>query len=320
MEEREAENLVQRILAQYRLSGAETSPLGSINNSVYQIQTPTGQKFSLRILPKEWNMRQSLEEELTFLDFVAQRNQVVVPRPVRNLQGELVTVLSTTEGDRLSCLFEWREGQEIKHCLTLPLLKEIGRSVAKLHQIGKEFGFPTPDNHFRRGYHYGKELATSHREWIEVHKEEIGTEHVTLLLSAVEKVVVGMERMGETLENFGFIHADLHFGNFLAQDDQICILDFDQLGRGHYGFDIAILMEELLNEPEPFTLRWESFLSGYQEVADLPFRQESELDIFLIAVHLGFLDWVYNASNPAVRTEKGQYLTGAYENIRAKLS
>ena len=97
------------------------------------------------------------------------------------------------------------------------------------------------------------------------------------------------------------------------------VIDFDQLGRGHYLYDIAVLVVELLDDLEQFEPRWQSFKAGYQEVAPFPFHDESELDPFIVAVNLAFLDWVYNAPNPAVRQEKKRHIPATYTSIRKRL-
>jgi hypothetical protein len=78
-------------------------------------------------------------------------------------------------------------------------------------------------------------------------------------------------------------------------------------------------MVELFDEPEQFPACWQNFRAGYQAVASLPFQDERELDPFVVAVHLAFLDWVYNAPNPAVRQEKMHLVPAVYESIRRRL-
>jgi Ser/Thr protein kinase RdoA (MazF antagonist) len=298
---------------------ARTELLQGLGNRIYRVEMKKNRRFSLRICPAIFQNRQWLEDELIWLEFVASRNQIQVPRPVRNRQGDLLTVTPTSEGDLLSCVFEWVEGQEVRTCLTIPLMREIGRTVASLHQVARQFTFPAKDNPFRADYRYDSTLAASHRAWIELHQAEIGAENASLLYAAIEQLIAELEHIGETPHNFGFIHADLHFGNFLVQEGRVSVIDFDQLGRGHYLYDIAVLVVELFDDLEQFEPRWQSFIAGYQEVTPLPFHDESELDPFIVAVNLAFLDWVYNAPNPAVRQEKMRWIPATYESIQKRL-
>ena len=100
----------------------------------------------------------------------------------------------------------------------------------------------------------------------------------------------------KTPQTYGFIHADLHPGNFIVNDRDIAIIDFDQLGRGHFCYDMAVMMVELFDEGDRFDPLWTSFKTGYQTVTPLPFDEDKALNPFVIAVNLGFLDWVYDST------------------------
>ena len=125
-----------------------------------------------------------------------------------------------------------------------------------------------------------------------------------------------MDQMGITPANYGVIHADLSFGNLLVQDDEIYIIDFEQLGRGHFLYDLAVLHAELFNDPTTVAALWASLVAGYKEVAPLPFREASELAPFTVATHLNFLDWVYNTTNPTVLTAKAALVPATYASIQ----
>lgn len=121
--------------------------------------------------------------------------------------------------------------------------------------------------------------------------------------------------MGETGASYGLIHADLHFGNFLVQDGRVSVIDFDQLGWGHYGYDSAVMKVELANELGECGEQWDSLVAGYRQVTALPFTEEGDLAALTVGVHLAFLDWVYNTPNPTVREQMGPRLPGMYAAI-----
>ncbi len=283
------------------------------------MEAADGCVYSLRITAPEFKERRWMEDELAFLDFAAGVGTVAAPRPVRNRDGELITAISTPEGERLACLFDWIEGEPASRHLTPDILRQCGRITAHLHEIGRAFPFPDEANGFRPGYRYDQALARSHREWIPQHRAEIGPENEALLEQAIEYAVAGMDRVGQTRQSYGVIHADLHFGNFLVHNGRVSLIDFDQLGRGHYCYDIATLRVELYDDPPTQAAHWQAFKAGYVEVTPLPFADDAELDPFIVAVGLVFLDWVYNAPNPQVRVEKAQFIPGVYASIRARV-
>lgn len=311
--------LLAQILSQYGFLHVRTQLLQDRWNHIYRIDGAGGAAYSLRVTAPEFRERRWMEDELTFLDFAAEVGTIAAPRPVRNRDGELITALPTEAGERLACLFEWVEGEPSSRHLSPQVLRQCGRLTAHLHEIGRAFPFPDETNGFRKGYCYDQSLALEHREWIPQHRAEIGPKNEALLERAIDYAVAGMDRVGQTGQNYGIIHADLHFGNFLVHNGQVSLIDFDQLGRGHYCFDIAVLLTELYDDPETQARRWQAFKAGYAEITPLPFNDDAELDPFLVAVGLAFLDWVYNAPNPAVRAEKMRWVPGVYRSIQQRV-
>jgi Ser/Thr protein kinase RdoA (MazF antagonist) len=313
------EQILQAVLERYKLGQVQTQLLGSLWNHVYRVEAHNSQLYSLRLCNPVIQEIHDVEDELIWLEFVANHQQVRVPRPVRNQQDSLVTTITTGKGKRLGCLFEWVEGEPARKNLTSRVMEQIGQAVGALHEIAREFGNPLQHKDFRTNYRYDSSLAASHRDWIEEYEAEIGTDKAKLLYTAVAWLIEELTRIEEAGSNFGFIHADLHFGNFLVQDGEVSVIDFDQLGRGHYLYDLAVLMVELDYELTKSTDCWEKFLGGYQQVAALPFEKESELHPFIVAVNLAFLDWVYNTPNPAVRQQMAERLPATYASIRERI-
>ncbi len=311
--------LLQQILPRYGLATAQATALHSYNNHVYRVENSDQQRFSLRICGFPNMKRRSMVDEMRWLDFVAQRDPRLAPRPIANDRGEFVTVTATPTGERLSCLFAWIEGQELRGSATPAQMHKIGQSAAALHNIAREFPFPDASSDFRSDYCYDQSLMVSHRGWIDKHRAAIGAEQVALLDRAIDYVVAALDQLGTTPANYGIIHADLHLGNMLVQDGEITIMDFEQLGRGHYLYDLTVLWTELQDEPTDFTPLWQSFIAGYAEVAGLPFSQPEELNPFIVAIQLNALDWIYNADNPAVRVDYGPKLPFYYASIRQKV-
>lgn len=308
--------LLPAILHAYRLSDATPVLLQDTRNSIYRLDT-ADRRYVVRICPDHATIHADLEDEVTWLTYVAQRHLVRVPTPVQNQQGAFITSIDAAGNPFLCCVFEWIEGETASRALSEATCYQIGHAIAQLHQLAKEWIFPTKDVRFRSDYCYDSSLIESHRVWIDTHHKTIGAEQTALVHSAVDYVLHGFDRVGETVANFGFIHADLHLGNFLVHNERIAVIDFDQLGRGHYCYDLAVVLVELLRNTAQWSSLWEKITQGYQQIAPLPFDNESELDPYIVAVQLAFLDWIYNTPNPAVRAQQGTLLPQSYALIRA---
>lgn len=312
-------DVLQAVLDRYGLVGARTELLGSLWNHVYRVETADGRRCSLRLCNPAIRQSRSVEEELSWLEWIAGRQQVQVPRPIRNREQELVTAVPTPEGARLGCLFEWVAGEPARGSLTPAVMRGIGQAVAGLHSMAREAGGPFEAGDFRSGYQYGSRLAASHLEWIETRRAEIGEETASLLSAAVAWLLAALARMGESPDKYGLIHADLHFGNFLVYGGRVSVIDFDQLGWGHYAYDLAVLQVELRNEVEECAALWEDLVAGYRQVAPLPYAAEGELAALTVAVDLAFLDWVYNSPSPAVRRQMGPRVAGTLAAIGERI-
>jgi len=313
------EQLLAQIIAQYQLGQPQMTHLGILWNSTYRVMAEDGTRYNLRVCNPLFQDRRCLRDELVFLDFVAKRGQVGVPQPVPNRHNEFVTVVSTPEGNRLSCLFTWIKGREARDRLSAPVLHQMGRSVALLHEAARAYAFPADGDGFRKDYRYDEKLILSHREWVVEHAVEIGNERIALLYRAIDAVLTALTRDGKCRDNYGFIHGDLHLGNFIAQGEHVYVIDFDQLGRGHFCYDIATLMVDLLDEPGDFDARWNSFKAGYQAVTAHPFPDAQRLTPFVIAVELAFLDWYYNSMTPFARVHYTGRFQATYESIQNRV-
>ncbi len=313
------EHLPAQILAQYSLIQPQIVHLGTLWNSTYRVTSEDGTRYNLRVCNPRFQDRRCLHDELVFLDFVAKRQQVRVPQPVLNRHKEFVTVVSTPDGDRLSCLFTWIEGQDARSRLSHPVLSQMGQSVAFLHEAAQAYAFPSEGDGFRESYRYDEKLILSHREWIAERAGEIGSERVSLLHKAIDNVLAALTVIGKHRDTYGFIHGDLHLGNFIVQGEEVYVIDFDQLGRGHFCYDIATLMVDLLDEAADFAARWTSFRAGYQTATTLPFPDAQMLEPFMTAVDLAFLDWYYNSMTSQARTQYTRRFRATYESIRNRV-
>src|SRR5262249_8380960 len=95
--------------------------------------------------------------------------------------------------------------------------------------------------------------------------------------------------LGEGLEAFGLIHADLHFDNVLFAAKEARAIDFDDCGYGYWVYDMAAALRPWRTEAN-----WPTFLQafsqGYAGICALPAGFEL-LDLFIIARHIAITLW-----------------------------
>jgi len=84
---------------------------------------------------------------------------------------------------------------------------------------------------------------------------------------------------------------------------------------GYFGYDLAVLYAELTHISGSAIEAWPHVLTGYQRIAALPFDNNADFVLLLTAVHLAFLDWVYNAESPVVWQEQSPRLPAVYDAL-----
>ena len=227
------------------------------------------------------------EQTLSMLDWVRYLSEHGAPvvAPLPSINNSLLENLDQ-DGTRYTITaFENTEGTLAE---TIPpndwtddLFNRIGRAAGKLHQVSKSYqpslqGFTRPiwfDS-------YEVNEATS----LLAGSSDPAREKLTTLIAE-------LKLLPTPPSEFGLIHDDLHFANFLIQPDgQVSIIDFDDCGYGWYAMDIAMALFDVLvlynptdeNQRQRFAHRFmSSYLAGY--------RQENTLPSFWLSQIPGFL-------------------------------
>jgi len=152
------------------------------------------------------------------------------------------------------------------------LFQRIGMTAGKFHRLS-------------HGYHPSSPILTR-LMWFDSYEIH---EAAKLLASSRDSTLEKLNKLVRELKllptqpaDFGLIHDDLHFANFLiCPDGQAIIIDFDDCCYGWFAIDVAMALFDILvlynpsneSEKQAFAHRFlSSYLSGY--------RQEHSLSLF----------------------------------------
>jgi len=283
------ESILERALLSYGLGGAPVTRLGGADNTNFRVDTPE-QSYVLRLRTSGRLDEGMVASELAWLSRLKSDTPLTLPEPVANLEGELVTRVSTGGDAALCTLITWMEGSipPTVDALTPNQLSDMGALMARLHlharrlDLPKAFERPTYDEaHFR-----------GRLEVLVTALERAAPKHVDLsdFRTQANHVISRFTELESAPEGYGLIHADFHSGNYLLSNDGVRIIDFDRCGFGFYLFDLALALMELGKEQRSF------FLKGYGTVAPLPIDYQALLQTFLCLAYLDNLGFL--AANP----------------------
>ncbi|WP_190756710.1 phosphotransferase enzyme family protein [Nostoc sp. FACHB-145] len=280
------EEIAQAALTHYDLSNVQLKFLGQSQNTTFQVETPTLDKFLLRFhagieadgegLQAAWREPSAIESELLWLNALAIDTQLTVPQPVPNRLGEWVTSIAITElGTSIPCsLLQWIEGEHLDGEPTAQQIRQLGILMAKLHQHSsswlKPFGFSRPAHNVERL------LAATSQLGMLVQNGTISSDDYQMFQKAAMQVQEFISSLQQTRDSWGVIHADLHQGNYVLYGGEVRPIDFSRCGFGFYLYDIG----QSLGDIEA-SLRWH-FFEGYSTLRALPANYPSVVEAFFV--------------------------------------
>ena len=267
----------------YNTSPEELIPQsGGHYNAVYQF--PIGNKFAiLRIGVQDCHYNQTMGM-LEWVNFLSHQG-APVSAPLRSINNHLLervrhygTVYNMTAFEKAEGILA--ENIPISEWST-ELFQSIGKAAGMLHRISAGYKPSRP--------------SRTRPEWFDSYE----------IHNAIEKLAESSDPAREILANliqelqllpkpsadYGMIHEDLHYANFLIQaDGNVTIIDFDDCSYGWYAMDVAMALFDVLvlynasseEESQHFAREFlSSYLKGYRLEKDLPLFLQCQIPKFL---------------------------------------
>lgn len=200
------------------------------------------------------------------------------------------------------------------------LFQAIGRAVGRFHRVSAAYerveGTPN-----RLDWCDSNEIHTAMRNFDE------GSDPAREKLS---RLVAELKQLPATPADYGLIHNDLHFANFLVgTDGKVTIIDFDDCAYGWFAMDIAMGLFDVLvlykpandEDARQFTRKFlSSYLAGYREEHPFPSYWQRQLPLFLklkeLCIYASLLGHV-DSNKPGCWV--GDFMGGRAQRIAADL-
>lgn len=283
--------LAKSALRRFAIQWNELALLSYSSNVVFRASGTDGSSYVLRIHTSGRDTVQSIGSELKWLLGIRRDTQIIVPNPVRGLDGSFVQEVS---GDglidsRFCVLFEWIDGETLNEELTAKEFYGIGQVMAGLHEHAGQFVNSEVLVLDRQSYGCGK-------DWEDVLSDSMVSRRFAaragpVFAHAANQINTKIAELGDGRYVYGLIHQDLHPGNFLFAGDEVRVIDFEACGWGHYAYDMAVTIQYMQDYPNCHILE-NAMLEGYQTIRPLPGRFRESIDWFKIARILVTVSWI----------------------------
>ncbi len=231
--------------------------LNSYENRVYQLGTPSGVRVLKFYRPARWSDAQILEEHRFTAELAAA--ELPVPAPLE-VGGQTLF----RHRELRFAAFPYLRGTAPE--LDAPEAREIlGRALARLHQVGARRPFERrPDIGIERLGIEARTLVLQADLLPDALRESY--EAVSgLLLERIERVYGEVAPVGRVR-----LHGDCHLGNLLWNENGPIFVDLDDCALGPRIQDLWMLLS---GTPADQQAQWAALLAGYQQFADLDFRE-----------------------------------------------
>ena len=300
---RRLRGLAEKALTAYQLGDAHFKLLTYWNNVTFRVDTAKG-RYVLRINRPGFQDTPAIRSELIWLIALKQEANLTVPEPIPNRDGELLTTVSLAgiPEPRDCVLFRWLNGRFLKKRLNAKSLQLAGVFLAKMHQHAQQFILPKGFTRKR----WDLNLLMGGEPGIDKSRFDalLSSEEQTVFEAMTQRIEHELETLGEEPEVFGLIHADFHHGNYLFYRGELCAIDFDECGFGHYVYDIAVVLSGVRRREEFLVMR-EAFLKGYRQICRLPESYEKHIEPLIIARLLMLAIWWVGISGDSPQHREG---------------
>lgn len=276
--------------------------LKSIDIVVLKVESARGQAWVVKLYPfyKSESVRKIVEIG-TYLQRVNKRFPELQLQTNTNDGGTLFDyglARSTGSDLRWAVVYPW-VSHVPEQSITLELCAQMGRVMAKLHQVSRDFDRKLPltqiDHHLIAAI---GPLARAHPLFQGL-KEATQTNFETNLL----QLCATMQAIGYATEDYGLIHSDLHWGNWLQTTQGLVPIDFDETAYGHYFLDLAVVCNEIqaILPPDEQQEGERALWAGYKaQNKHIPSHWSAYWPAFKKIGAALYLNWAFAPDNAAV--------------------
>ncbi|ANA82481.1 aminoglycoside phosphotransferase family protein [Paenibacillus glucanolyticus] len=290
---------LQDVLRGYGIEESETTFIRHNENRTYKVDEVNGSSYLLRIhQPVKDSMAglqhtyEGLQAELNMLEGLSSWSNLHVQKPLRNRDGELITIIQHEGKTWNSSVLTWLEGRDLqKDDVKDPAVVErLGAHIAELHRFYSQ--------HQQEGLDKRPSQGTAYHEYmIEVIKR--GLEKGLFTSSDVSIIETTLRWVNTRLEDrgsegaWGLIHGDLSLGNIImTPEGEFSFIDFGFFGPGYYYTDVAMGAMMIPSEHRDLFLRgyYGDNITGQNELV--------LLEGFMLVAIIGY--YVFQMENESV--------------------
>ena len=288
--------VLSRGLSEYPLKIDTVHYVSYDSRLVFRIISDQGNFAAKFYNPSEHDFSQ-LVGEIEFLKYLSECSALSVETPLANNSGEYITTIDShwlPETTHM-VLCSWVPGRQLSDLSTRSYYY-LGTCIAMLHEVSasfrpaRDFSILTND----RIFYWDEEVILSRTDpdLLSPRRQE----HFRIGSSISQDAIDQAWHENSPI----VIHNDPHPCNLKIHQGKISMYDFEDIAFGRPEQDIGTALYHVRFRND-FSLFYDSFRSGYEEIQPWPITSDQVLDAFIMARLIMFANYVINYDiNPAV--------------------
>lgn len=273
------------------LMGAKPSLINYSENHTFLLSVPGGEAFTLRVHRPDYQSIANIESELAWLEALHRQTDLSIPEPVAGQDGKLLQRFETPAGEtRHAVLFHFIRGQEPSPDSNLvDIFAVLGDYAARLHQ--HVIGWTKPLGFVRQAW-TADSILDADGLWGDWRVAPGVTAEIFPVLDEAQVLLRRrLDGYGTTPDRYGLIHADMRLGNLLVQENEVCLIDFDDCGLCWFAYDFAaaISFHETHKAIPALKAAW---LESYQAARPLSPDDLAIMDSMVMLRRMALLAWI----------------------------
>lgn len=265
--------------------------VGGFTNVIFRVDTADG-PYALRVDLHQDHSDNDVDNELAWLEALRTETDLDVCRFVAARDGRQFVYAEgpRVPGVRRCVAFEWIPGGPLADNLSESGYHQLGNLAAGLHLHGAKFQPPHVPLTWDRIFYWPEEVDP-----VVIYKPEMAHHLANGRREILDRAVTAVEQAFSRLnpQEAQLIHGDLHPWNVHRYRSRLVAFDFEDITRGHRVQDIATTLFYERNHPGYTDLR-AAFEAGYRTIAPWPVTYEGELEHFMAARSIMFINYVAN--------------------------
>nr|WP_295680146.1 phosphotransferase [uncultured Lachnoclostridium sp.] len=271
-----SDNILCEFGKRYGAIEGSLKPCGGNEAAVYSFQK-SNDEYIMKITHNTIKDKIEVAGEIEFVNYLYD-NGAKVSNVINSHKGNLIEIIDDDDGYLYARCYSKARGYRITDQWSTSLFTKWGQTMGKLHKLSKQF---QPSQYFYCP-HWNKNKRLNNFLW----KQEA-------IIDSVNEVTNYLQSLPRSNDNYGVVHNDFHQDNFLIDDNQLTVFDFDDMGYSWYINDISIVLyysiyqNAFMKQEKDFMRRFfNSFMEGYSKENYIERDWFSQIPYFLRLRHI----------------------------------